>query len=438
LSQKKLPTSNYKGTRDFYPEDMKIRNWMFSQMKSVVQSFGYEEYDGPILESIDLYKAKSGQEIVEKQLYDFIDKGNRHVTIRPEMTPTLARMVAARLRDLPKPIRWFSIPNLWRYEAPGHGRLREHWQLNVDIFGVNSLRAELEILHLAYSILIKLGAKKEHFLVKISHRGILSGFLKNTLGLSADLEQAVAKILDKKNKISIEEFKSSLGEILPDPKNQLDTIIKYLDADLEGLKNFNGIPKNVIDEIEILFKNLYDLGISENIHFDPSIIRGFDYYTGVIFEIFDTDPKNKRSLYGGGRYDNLIGIFSNDSLSGLGFGLGDVTLENFLRTHDLIPQMNKNADFYIPLMDDKIFMEIVGLADELRNAGWKAEISLEAQKLGKQFQIAEKKGYRYILLMGIDEIQKNEIVLKDLQSSNQTIFSRSNFIDQLSGAFHFD
>lgn len=178
-----LPTAPYKGTRDFYPEDMHFRNWMFSVMREVVLSFGYQEYDGPILESFDLYKAKSGEEIVQRQLYDFTDKGDRHVAIRPEMTPTLARMVAGQVRNLAKPIRWFSIPNLWRYEQPGKGRLREHWQLNVDLFGVASYRAEVEILLIADSILKRFGAPDGSYQIKVSHRGILDSFLGKSLSL---------------------------------------------------------------------------------------------------------------------------------------------------------------------------------------------------------------------------------------------------------------
>lgn len=299
MAEKKLPTSNYKGTRDFYPEDMVFRNWMFSRMREVVESFGYREYDGPILESIDLFKAKSGQEIVEKQLYDFVDKGDRHVTIRPEMTPTLARMVAAKVRDLPKPIRWFSIPNLWRYEAPGHGRLREHWQLNVDIFGVNSLRAEFEILQLAASILYAFGAKSTDFRIQFSHRRILSDFLQKSLGLPADKEQSVAKILDKKSKITREEFLSLLREVLDNPETQIPLIDRYLESDLTSLTQFPEISPEVIAEMQNFYREMEAVGHSDNLDFDPSIIRGFDYYTGFIFEIFDTDPKNKRSLYGG-------------------------------------------------------------------------------------------------------------------------------------------
>jgi histidyl-tRNA synthetase len=429
--EKKISTENYKGTRDFYPDDMRFREWMFGKMRSLVKLFGYEEYDAPLLESFDLYKAKTGEEIVGRQLYNFIDKGERHVAIRPEMTPSVARMVAAKNRDLPKPIRWFSIPNLWRYEAPGHGRLREHWQLNVDLFGVNSIHAEVEIIQLACEILFSFGAPKNSFKVLVSHRKILNGFLQNTLSLAEDKIQSVAKILDKKNKIPKEEFESSILELVQSKEN-LDLVYKYLDSTIDTLEQFKGIEPEVISEIKSLFKHLSSLGLSENILFDPSIIRGFDYYTGFIFEIFDTNPANKRSLYGGGRYDNLIGLFSNEELSGIGFGLGDVTLENFLRTHNLIPKIDKHSTFFFPLFDDELFAPILQISSSLRKEGISCEINLESkQKFGKQLALAEKKGYRYILILGTEELKQNHILLKDLTTGEQKSISLNHLSDIL-------
>ena len=436
-SERKISTENYKGTRDFYPDDMRFRAWMFGVMRRTVQLYGYEEYDAPLLESYDLYKAKTGEEIVGRQLYDFIDKGERHVAIRPEMTPSLARMVAAKNRDLPKPIRWYSIPNLWRYEAPGHGRLREHWQLNVDIFGINSFQAEVEIIKLACDILFAFRAPKGSFKVKISHRKILSGFLKNSLGLGGESDQAIAKILDKKNKITKEDFETQVKAYLPEPDKQLALIYKYLASSIQNISEIGGIESDVITDINHLFDTLGKLGLAEYIEFDPSIIRGFDYYTGFIFEIFDTNPENKRSLYGGGRYDNLIGLFSNEELSGIGFGLGDVTLQNFLKSHNLIPDLKRHATIFIPLMDDSISVDILLLASELRAEGIACEVMLEAkQKFGKQLAIAEKKGYRYVLILGGDEIGKGVANLKDLVSGEQKTLNRQSLAQELKKELH--
>lgn len=426
-----LPTAPYKGTRDFYPDEMALRSWMFSVMREVVQSFGYQEYDGPILESFELYQAKSGEEIVQRQLYDFVDKGERHVAIRPEMTPTLARMVAGQVRNLAKPIRWFSIPNLWRYEQPGKGRLREHWQLNVDLFGVNSYRAEVEILLIADSILKKFGAPKGSYQIKVSHRGILDSFLGKSLGLASEKSQAISKVLDKKAKISREEFEKELLPLLSEPKSQLPLIYEYLESNLETVEKIQGIDPDSLSFLRKLFSDLASFGIRDQIQFDPSIIRGFDYYTGCIFEVFDTNPENRRSLYGGGRYDNLIGLFSNDQLSGIGFGLGDVTFKNFLEGHGLIPDLKQKKAVLVPILDESLFTEVLKLADELRAAGIGAETMLEAAKLGKQIQTAEKKGYRFVIFLGESESAENKVQLKDLVSGEQSLVSRNELVSVL-------
>ncbi|TGL52789.1 histidine--tRNA ligase [Leptospira wolffii] len=426
-----LPTTPYKGTRDFYPDEMALRSWMFSVMREVVQSFGYQEYDGPILESFELYQAKSGEEIVQRQLYDFVDKGERHVAIRPEMTPTLARMVAGQVRNLAKPIRWFSIPNLWRYEQPGKGRLREHWQLNVDLFGVNSYRAEVEILLIADSILKKFGAPKGSYQIKVSHRGILDSFLGKSLGLPPEKIQAVSKVLDKRAKINKQEFEQEILPLLSKPDSQLPLIYQYLESNLETVEKIQGIDPDSLSFLRKLFSDLASLGIQDQIQFDPSIIRGFDYYTGCIFEVFDTNPENRRSLYGGGRYDNLIGLFSNDQLSGIGFGLGDVTFKNFLEGHGLIPDLKQKKAVLVPILDESLFTEVLKLADELRAAGIGAETMLEAAKLGKQIQTAEKKGYRFVIFLGESESAENKVQLKDLVSGEQSLVSRNELVSVL-------
>ncbi|MDX1957671.1 MAG: histidine--tRNA ligase [Leptospiraceae bacterium] len=416
----KLKTENYKGTRDFFPEEMKLRTWMFGVMKKIVQTFGYEEYDGPLLESLDIYKAKSGEEIVNRQLYNFTDKGGREVAIRPEMTPTLARMVASKSRELAKPIRWYSIPNLWRYEAPGHGRLREHWQLNVDLFGVTGFQAEVEIVQLACEILFAFGATSKHFKVRFSNRKVLNDFLGKTLGLEESKQQAVAKILDKKNKISVDEFNNLISEQLNKPETDLRLVNNFLNSTYTNLSQIAGIENENSKEIEAFQREMNKLGYGEVVMFDPSIIRGFDYYTGFIFEIFDTSPENKRSLYGGGRYDNLIGLFSNDELSGIGFGLGDVTLENFLRTHNLIPSFKKRTGIFACIQSESCFSEMAKISTKLRRVGLMIEMNLDGNlKLGKQIANAEKKGYEFVLIMGEEELKEQKINLKNLVSGEQ-------------------
>lgn len=437
MGKNKLSTGNYKGTRDFYPEDMRFRQWMFATMRNVVESYGYGEYDAPILESFELYSAKTGQEIVQNQLYDFEDKSGRHVAIRPEMTPSLARMVAARARELPRPIRWYSIPNLWRYEAPGRGRLREHWQLNVDIFGVNHYRAEVEILQLACDILFAFGAPTSSFAVKVSDRRILNSFFSQTLQLSEEQAQPLAKLLDKKHKIKDAEFNSEIQQILPDYENKKADIDAYLRANLNSIEKIKGIDTRAVADLRAIIGELESLQLDAKIQFDPAIIRGFDYYTGFIFEIFDTDPQNRRSLYGGGRYDNLTGLFTNDALSGIGFGLGDVTLENFLQSHNLLAKLDNHDTLYMPLLADEHFLHISRLARQMRREGIPVEIGLEGKhKLKKQFQNAEKKGYRYLVILGEDEIELGLVTLKDLITGKQNQLKEEDFVDEILGKFH--
>lgn len=431
MKEQKLTTENYKGTRDFYPEDMRLRNYLFSVMKDVAKSYGYEEYDGPMVESLDLYRAKTGEEIVGKQIYNFVDKGDREVAIRPEMTPTVARMVAKKLRDLPRPIRWFSIPNLWRYEQPGHGRLREHWQLNVDMFGVTSQRAELEILSLACDILFAFGAKRNSFKVTISHRSLLDEFLLDGLKVSPNQAHEVSKILDKKNKITEEEYVALVSKTIPNDPTAVSKINLFLAATTETLGQIPGIKEETRNTIQTLFADLKTIGLDDIVYFDPSVVRGFDYYTGFIFEIFDTSPQNKRSLYGGGRYDNLIGLFSNEELSGIGFGLGDVTLQNFLTAHDLLPNFANDSTVYIPLLDESSFAENHNFARELRKEKIAVEVSLLSQKMGKQLSYAEKKGYRWILLRGEDEIKAGTVTLKDMATRNQWTSSFSEALQKI-------
>ncbi len=300
---KKIGTDPYKGVRDFYPEDMAIQNYIFATWRKVATEFSYLEYTASILEYAELYRSKGSDEIVNDQMYTFIDKGDREVALRPEMTPSLARMVAARRKGLKLPLRWFSIPNVFRYEKPQRGRKREHWQLNCDIMGIAESKAEIEIISLAYKIMKEFGAKDEDFEIKINDRETLKG-----------LDKPMMRLLDKRSKISQEEFEAESKGILGEP------------FDLSKIKQTEKITE-IIDELKMNGVN--------NVVFDATITRGFDYYTGMVFEVFDTNPENRRSLFGGGRYDNLLEMFGVEPLPTVGFGMGDVTIRDFLETHEL-------------------------------------------------------------------------------------------------------
>jgi histidyl-tRNA synthetase len=306
-SKPELSVEPYKGVRDFYPEDMAVQNYIFDTWKKVAKEAGYKEYSASILEPAELYRTKSSEEIVNDQMFTFKDRGDREVALRPEMTPTLARMVAAQRRSLKFPLRWFSIPNVFRYERPQKGRKREHWQLNCDLMGIAGAEAEVEIISLASNIMKAFGAKESDFVIKINDRKKLENILLEN-GVQKENIPNVYRMLDKKGKIPDEEYNSELQKLGCDSEK---------------------ISTGIVD-IEI-YKNS---GLS-NVEFDPSIVRGFDYYTGMVFEVFDTNPENKRSLFGGGRYDNLLEIFGVDPVPTVGFGMGDVTIRDFLETHNL-------------------------------------------------------------------------------------------------------
>ncbi|HYV33618.1 MAG TPA: ATP phosphoribosyltransferase regulatory subunit, partial [Candidatus Limnocylindria bacterium] len=275
LGGKKLSLEPYKGTRDFYPQDQFVQNYIFGVWKKVVESYGYLEYNASILEETELYRAKSGEEIVGEQTYSFKDRGDREVTIRPEMTPTVARMVAQKRRELTFPLRWYSIPNLFRYERPQRGRLREHWQLNVDMFGVDSVEADVEIISLAYDIMMSFGAKPEQFIIRLNNRRALSKMLEK-MGLNEEKQRAFRTLLDKKNKIK--DFDEQAIALLGKPFN------------ISAMQD---------EEIGNLINLLAKRGIT-NAQYDPYLVRGFDYYTGTVFELYDTNPENPRALFGGG------------------------------------------------------------------------------------------------------------------------------------------
>ena len=302
--ENKISTEPYKGVRDFYPEDMAVQNYIFDTWKKVAKEAGFVEYSASILEPAELYRAKTGEEIVNEQMFTFTDKGEREIALRPEMTPTLAQMIAGKRKSLKFPLPWFSIPNLFRYERPQRGRKREHWQLNCDIMGIADLSAEVETISLAHAIMKAFGAKDKDFVIRINDRKLLNEKFGN--------EKAI-KLLDRKDKMSAEEFDQKWSEVSSEP----------FDPNIEP----NETIKKLID-------GLNKKGIA-NVIFDTTITRGFDYYNGVVFEVFDTDPANNRSLFGGGRYDNLLEIFGVEPIPTIGFGMGDITIRDFLETHGL-------------------------------------------------------------------------------------------------------
>lgn len=414
-----LSKKPYKGCRDFFPNDMRVRDYVFEKMRNAALSFGFEAYDGPLLEEVELYKAKSGEELINEQIYAFTDRGERHVAIRPEMTPTVARMVAGVHREVAKPLRWFSIPNLMRYEKPQKGRLREHWQFNCDVFGAPEGLGEIEIFGVLCFFLESFGANESMFSIQINDRRIVDALFDDVLSLSKEESYKLYKIVDKAKKVTEEALDKMVSEVITEPSKQ-EVFKKYL-----NLTSFNEL-KDFLNELKLFEKTsefitfeekLSKLSFSKYLQYDPTIVRGLDYYTGVVFEIFDKHPDNRRAIAGGGAYANLLQIFNESPLGGVGFGMGDVTLVDFLTTHNLMPDLRfANNDLYLCYLDDECEMETLDFANKLRLAGLKVESNLGSIKFKKIFPTAEKKGHRFVAMMGSSEKENNEIQIKNLQT----------------------
>ncbi len=408
-----LPTEPYKGTRDFYPEDMAVQRYIFATWAKTAEKFGFERYDASVLEPAELYKSKGAEneELVNEQSYTFIDRGEREVTLRPEMTPTVARMVAHKRRELSFPVRWYSIPNLFRYERPQRGRLREHWQLNCDIFlpkesdPQTHLAADAEIIALASAVLTGFGANDTMYEIRVNDKDWLRAKLEG-IGIAGDLLNPFLRLLDKRTKVADEMLFQMATEVVGDT---LVTAFK------ESLSSW----ETELSEREI-FTALSTLGV-QNVKPDIFLVRGFDYYTGTIFEIFDTSTENNRSLLGGGRYDNLTTLFGGDPISGIGFGMGDVTMRDFLLTHTLLPpsvRITAPALMILPT-EPEHNLEALRIADIFRASGITTSVDTSNRKIGKKIGNASERGVESILVLGGDELASKVFTLKNLTTSEE-------------------
>jgi histidyl-tRNA synthetase len=396
--KEKLSVEPYKGVRDFYPEDSSLLRYILSTWRGVVEKVGYVEYKASILEPSELYKSKGAdnEEIINEQTYTFTDRGDREVTLRPEMTPTVARMVAGKRRELGFPLRWYSIPNVFRYERPQRGRLREHWQLNVDLFGSTSLYADAEIIGIAYGIMSAFGATEKDFVIKIGSRAFLESLTKE-LVLSDEQSKKLAGLLDRRSKMPAGEF----------------------DATLSGL----GVPKEKLEaeppaEIAKMIREFSDAGIN-NLVWDPSIVRGFAYYTGMVFEVFDTHPDNSRALFGGGRYDNLTQMFDDESVPAVGMAMGDVTVRDFLEVRGLLPTYIAPTHVYIAIPSSDLALEAQTFAGSLRRQGVSVAIDFGEKKLGDQIKTAAKHKIPFVIVLGEDELASGQFTVRDLATGDE-------------------
>jgi histidyl-tRNA synthetase len=424
-----LSKKPYKGTRDFFPAQKRAQDFLFSHMTDAALSFGYEHYDGPLLEEVALYMAKSGEELINEQIYSFEDRGNRKMAIRPEMTPTVARMVAQIHKEVSKPLRWFSIPNLMRYERPQRGRLREHWQFNCDIFGAPGRSGEVEIIQVAIELLQSFGANQKHFEILINDREVVEAIFSK-ISEDPEVVYKLFKLVDKAKKIPQEALDKELMKLNLSEESQ-KIFNQYM-----GLTSFEELFQiinqlglgSAADSFQEFFTSLIDLDMSEFVKFDPTIVRGLDYYTGIVFEIFDKHPDNRRAICGGGAYANLLKIFNEQPLPGVGFGLGDVTLNDFLVSHGLMPDLSiATNDILISFQTDKGLIPSMKIAKQLRLAGLKTLTHFDSLKINKLFSLAQKKGANYVTILGDEEIENGQVLIKNLASKTQVSFSQNEY-----------
>ncbi len=429
-----IATDPYRGVRDFYPEDQAVHNYLLHTMRTSMERFGYEEYHASILEPAELYRAKTSEEIVSEQTYTFTDRGNREVTLRPEMTPTTARMVSARRRDLAFPLRWFSVANVFRYERPQRGRLREHWQLNADFFGLEGIHAETEIIHTASSILNTLGLKETDFSIQINNRAILRELLIEGMGISEASFSTITRILDKREKVHPQNFKAAIFDAFGKETAQAERFLSFLDTkDLHGIiatfSNHEAL-KEKLRDTEELIHNLSQKGVT-NVNFNRGLARGFDYYTGMIFEIFDTDTKNNRSLAGGGRYDNLIKTFSGHDIPAVGFGMGDVTIAQALESRGLLPPYTSQTTLYLCIAQTGALPYAEKVAAMLRDAHINTAIDFTGKKIGDQIRYAVRHHIPYIACIGDQEVSSKKIVVKNLKEESEKTVPEDELITYL-------
>lgn len=410
----------YKGVRDFYPEDWRLQKWIFGKMAEVCEKYGYENYNASTLEYSDLYIAKSGREIVENETYNLVDRGGRNVTMRPEMTPTVARMVATRERELIRPIRWYSIPNLFRYEKPQKGRLREHYQLNVDVFGIESIDAEVEVISTGYDIMKNFGAKDEFFTIRISDRKIINAIFEKFTN-DNQIKYELSKLIDKKKKIPKEVFEREIKYLLADDEKGEEFITIIESSSLEKLENF--INPEVLLNLKTLMRRLENKKITSAI-FDLTLMRGFDYYTDIVFEFFDNAPENNRSLFGGGRYNDLTDIFERDGkrvekIPAVGYGMGDVTAKDFLEAHGLLPDLKSKTKISIIPESEKEVEFSNEIADILRENNINTDVDFSNRKLAKKINSVEKKGINKFIIIGESEINSKTFTLKSMNNNTK-------------------
>ncbi len=413
-----------KGTRDFYPPQMAVRNFIVDGWKSSSIRNGFVEYDGPIFEHLQMYQVKSGDEIVE-QLFNFTDRGGRHLAIRPEITPTLARMVNKQINALPRPIKWFSVPRLCRAERPQKGRLREFFQWNIDIIGVEDVLADAEVVYCSLDYLRSVGLTSGDVVAKISSRRLLAALLKN-IGIAEDKLESLYPILDKKTRIPVEAFVEMLGKEI-DSTDTVQTVLKLMDVhlvdEIPDIVKLNEEAKVSLDELIQVFAYLRTMGVEDWCRFDMSIVRGLAYYTGMVFEIHDK-AGDLRAVCGGGRYDNLLSDFGGPKVTATGMGMGDAVLEILLREKGLLRDDSldiQKLDYFVACLDADLLDKAVNITAQLREKGHASNFSYKTGALKKQMKVADSMNAAKCIILGAEFKDSKQLVVKDMQTGEQEL-----------------
>ncbi len=409
-----------KGTRDYYPEDMLLRNWLYDHMRQVSESFGYQEWDGPFLESIDLYAAKSGQEIVEKQSYVFDDRGGNRITLRPELTPSLARVIAKRQNQLVFPLRWWSFGPFWRYERPQKGRSREFFQWNIDMIGDASPEADAELIAIAAKFLKAIRLTPDVVKIFVNNRSLMERET-NAIGITDELRPKVYRLIDRIGKMDSTAWKKYAHELGLN-SSQITNLEKLI-QDKDLWKNSKALKR--------IFQVLDTYEISEYVEFSPKIIRGLDYYTGTVFEAWDT-AGDFRSLFGGGRYDNLVDDVGGQPIPAVGFAVGNMVISLLLEKLDRLPETTKSpAQVLITMFDDEHILPALDLSNHVRQNGLNVTTYPHPAKLSKQFKYADRIGVQIVLVLGPDEVSSNSVTIKNLLTGNQQSVQRSTVVENI-------
>jgi histidyl-tRNA synthetase len=438
---KKLSTKPLRGMEDYYPSDLREINWIIDTIRDVAELYSYEEFESPKLEPIEIFAAKSSDELVNEQSFIVEKKKGEKLILIPELTPSLARMITAKRQELKKPIRWFSVPTCYRYERPQKGRRREFKQINMDILGEDSLYADLEIFNIIVDIFSEFGATSEQFQIYFNNRRFIDSVCEIILKVPKEKIPLVYKILDKADKIEDSEYEKYVlehfqNEIIIQGIFKLKDVVSLDDffSRFEDISEEFYVSKGYI-ELTSFIQLLEDANISEYCTFSPGVVRGLDYYTGIVYEVFDTGKENIRSIFGGGRYDDLLSLFSDEKITGTGFGMGVLMFSLFLKTYDLIPIEISEKDYidtiYIASINENVSRYALKLAGMIRAEDFPCIVDYRFSNLKNQLSKANEIGILIVLIIGSKEMDQNEVTIKNMKTEKQETIKNSSLVDKI-------